>query len=131
MDYELRIMIYEQNKNKKFYPDYLAEIIVSILVALEVLIILAFVFYPSIGREIDFTRPFQPKPEWYFLWLYKLVSYFPGDIMFVGTVIIPLIFVILFLLIPFIDRGEKGRLAANLIVIFLFATLIILTLLSI
>lgn len=124
-------MIYESNKNKKFYPDYLAEIIVSILVALEILVILALAFYPSIGIEIDFTRPFEPKPEWYFLWLYKLVSYFPGDIIFVGTVIVPLIFVLLFLLIPFIDRGEKGTLVANLIGIFLLATLIILTLLSI
>lgn len=120
-----------EGNNKKFYPDYLAEIIVSILVALEILIILSLAFYPSIGREIDFTRPFQPKPEWYFLWLYKLVSYFPGDFMFVGTVIIPLIFVMLILLIPFIDRGDRGRLVANIIGILILSTLVILTLLSI
>jgi cytochrome b6-f complex subunit 4 len=121
----------KERKEKKFYPDYFSEIIFAILVAIEILIILALLYYPSIGRQIDFTRPFQPKPEWYFLWLYQLVRYFPGKIAFIGTVAIPVVSVLLLLLIPYIDSGRNGRLkaiAAGAIILFMF---LILTLLGV
>ena len=121
----------KERKEKKFYPDYLAEIIVAILIALEILIILALLYYPSIGRQIDFTRPFQPKPEWYFLWLYQLVRYFPGKSAFIGTVAIPLISVFLLLSIPYIDRGRNGRLKAITAGSILLLMFLILTLLSV
>jgi quinol-cytochrome oxidoreductase complex cytochrome b subunit len=121
----------KERKEKKFYPDYLAEIIVAILIALEILIILALLYYPSIGRQIDFTRPFQPKPEWYFLWLYQLVRYFPGKSAFIGTVAIPLISVFLLLSIPYIDRGRNGRLKAITAGSILLLMFLVLTLLSV
>jgi quinol-cytochrome oxidoreductase complex cytochrome b subunit len=121
----------ELSKNKKFYPDYLSEIILAILVSVEILIILALLYYPSIGRQIDFTRPFQPKPEWYFLWLYQIVRYFPGKIAFLGTVMIPLISVLLLLLIPYIDRDKNGRLKAIAVGAVLLSMFLMLTLLSV
>lgn len=124
-------MSYESKKNKKFYPDYLSEIIVAISVSLEILIILALLYYPSIGRQIDFARPFQPKPEWYFLWLYQLVRYFPGKSAFIGTVAIPMVSVLLLLLIPYIDRGKNGRLKAIAIGVILLLMCVVLMLLSV
>lgn len=121
----------ELNKNKKFYPDYFSEIIFAILVSIEILIILALLYYPSIGRQIDFTKPFQPKPEWYFLWLYQLVKYFPGKSVFLGTVVIPIAAVLLLLLIPYIDKGRCGRLKAIAAGITLLLMFVILTLLSV
>jgi quinol-cytochrome oxidoreductase complex cytochrome b subunit len=121
----------KERKEKKFYPDYLSEIIVAILVALEILIILALLYYPSIGRQIDFTRPFQPKPEWYFLWLYQLVMYFPGKGAFIGTVVIPVVSVLLLLMIPYIDRGKNGRLKAIVVGSILLLMFLILTLISV
>lgn len=123
-------MSYESKKNKKFYPDYFSEILFAILVSAEILIISALLYAPSIGRQIDFTRQFQPKPEWYFLWLYQLVKYFPGKTAFIGTVIVPVLFVFLLLIIPYIDRGAKGRLIATATGIILLATFGVLTLLS-
>lgn len=117
-------------KSKSFYPEYFSEIIVTIILSLEILIILALLFYPSIGRQIDFTRPFQPKPEWYFLWLYQLVKYFPGKIVFIGTFVIPVGFVILLMLIPFVDRGKNGRLKAVAAFATVFLTVVVLSVLS-
>ncbi len=97
---------------KKFYPDYLSEIIFTMLIAFELLIIFVLLYPPVVGRQIDLTKPFQPIPEWYFLWLFKLVGYFHGSFAFIGTVIIPLIFVLLLLFIPFIDHGRYGRIKA-------------------
>lgn len=116
-----------RSREKSFYPDYLIEIIFIIFIVIEAVLILALLYPPVIGRPIDFTSGFQPKPEWYFLWLYQLVRYFPGRTAFIGTVIIPLIFTILLLLFPYIDRGRYGRIISAITGILLLLTFLILT----
>ncbi|MCL4492511.1 MAG: hypothetical protein M1510_11565 [Nitrospirae bacterium] len=101
-------------KTKEFYPGYLSEILIAIFLTLWIVFILAMLFPPSLGWEINFISPYQPKPEWYFLWLYQAVRYFPGKWTFIGTVAVPLLAVALALCIPCIDRGTaaSGRIAA-------------------
>jgi len=124
----------EENKNegdKHFYPDYLAEIVAIIVICFEMLIVLVLLYPPGIGRQINFLKPFQPRPEWYFLWLFELIGYFPGRTAVIGTVLIPTAYVLLLLLIPYIDKGEKGRLKATLVGAALILMFCIFTLLSI
>lgn len=124
--------IYNNDKtDKKFYPDYLSEIIISMLAAFQLLIILVLLYPPLAGRQIDLSKPFQPVPEWYFLWLFKLVGYFPGEITFIGTVVIPFIFIFLLITIPFLDRGKHGRFKAVVAGVVILTGFIVLTLLSI
>lgn len=47
----------------------------------------------------------DPKPEWYFMFLFQLLKYTPGAFIVLGTVVIPTIVVILLLLLPFYDRN--------------------------
>ncbi|HMK55126.1 MAG TPA: hypothetical protein VK448_00635, partial [Dissulfurispiraceae bacterium] len=119
----------EKRGDKRFYPDYLSEIIATIFICFEIVIILALLYPPSIGRQIDFLKPFQPRPEWYFLWLFELIGYFPGRTAIIGTVIIPVMYVCLLLFIPYIDRGEKGRRRASLVGIALLLMFAIFTIL--
>jgi len=121
----------QEKGEKRFYPDYLSEIVATIFICLEILVILALLFPPAIGRQIDFLKPFQPRPEWYFLWLFELVGYFPGKTAIIGTVLLPMLYVVLLLFIPSIDRGKNGRLKATLVGISLLLMFIIFTLLSI
>lgn len=118
-------------KVKRFYPDYLSEIIFTMLIAFELMIIFVLIYPPVVGRHIDLTKPFQPIPEWYFLWLYKLVGYFHGSLAFLGTVVIPIFFILLLLFIPFLDRGRYGRLKAIIAGMIILLGFIVLTLLSI
>lgn len=118
-----------KRKEKSFYPDYLIEILIVVFFVIETVLILSLLYPPVIGRQIDFTAGFQPKPEWYFLWLYQLVRYFPGRTAFIGTIVIPSLFIILLLLIPYLDRGKRGRIIAMmagfaLLLLFLILTLI-------
>lgn len=124
-------MMSEKKGDKHFYPDYLSEIVATIFICCEILIILALLYPPLIGRQIDFLKPFQPRPEWYFLWLFELIGYFPGNTAVIGTVIIPIVYVLLLLSIPYIDKGEKGRLKAALTGISLLLMFVIFTILSI
>jgi len=96
--------------DKKFYPDYLFEILAVCLVALEVVLALSYVFAPRTGRPIDFSRNFQPLPEWYFLFLYQLLKYFPGKWAFVGVVLIPVSALSVMFVLPFIEKNPSRRL---------------------
>src|SRR5579875_3375949 len=46
----------------------------------------------------------DPRPEWYFMFLFQLLKYFSGPLVPVGTVVIPGILTVLLLLLPFSDR---------------------------
>ena len=118
-----------EERPKEFYPDYLSEIVSVIFLTLGLVFVLAMLFPPSIGREINFTASYQPGPEWYFLWLYQIVRYFSGRLAFIGAVLIPLIFMALMIYVPFIDRGTpKTRKIAVLFSVFLSISFLVLTL---
>ncbi len=95
---------------KKFYPYYLFEITIVALFTAEAVLILAVLFPPAIGREIDFAAQYAPRPEWYFLFLYQLTKYFPGKWTFVGTVLLPCLAFAVILLAPFLDGGKETSL---------------------
>jgi cytochrome b6-f complex subunit 4 len=121
-------------KGKKLFPDFLFEIALVALFTMEAALLLAVLFPSQLGREIDFSAPFQPRPEWYFLFLYQLTKYFPGRFTFVGAVLLPGLAFSLLFLAPFLDtssstalRERKGAAAAGF---GLLACVIALTVLS-
>lgn len=114
------------SRQKNFYPDYLIEILLVIFLIVELIVTLALLYPPAIGRQIDFSTPFSPQPEWYFLWLYQLIRYFPGTRIVIGTTVIPLTAALVLILIPFIDKGKLGRLSvviAGMLLLLLFVLL--------
>jgi len=98
-----------KNENT-FFPYYFFEITVVALFTIEAVLILAVLFPPAIGREIDFSAQFSPRPEWYFLFLYELTKYFPGKWTFVGAVLLPGIAFSVLLLAPFLESGSERSL---------------------
>jgi quinol-cytochrome oxidoreductase complex cytochrome b subunit len=115
------------NGKKEFYPDYLIEICIVIFIAIELAVVLGLIYPQDIGRQINFSTPYRPLPEWYFLWLYQIVRYFPGRWAFIGTILLPLIAVLILIFIPYIDRGERGRLKATLAALALLLSFLIFT----
>jgi quinol-cytochrome oxidoreductase complex cytochrome b subunit len=89
------------------------EIVLAAAVIVAAVCALALFFPPSIGREISFTAPYQPKPEWYFLWFYQAARYFPGEWAFWGLVFLPALVFIGLLIVPGLDRNSgRGRILA-------------------
>jgi cytochrome b6-f complex subunit 4 len=95
---------------KKFFPYYFFEVTVLVLFTVEAVLLLAVVFPPSVGREIDFSAQYSPRPEWYFLFLYQLTKYFPGKWTFIGAVLLPGLAFSILLLAPFLDSGKATSL---------------------
>jgi len=120
--------------NKPFFPYYFFEVSVVALLTLEAVLVLAVLFPPAIGREIDLSAQFSPRPEWYFLFLYELTKYFPGRWTFVGAVLMPGLAFSLVLLAPFLDSGRERALSrrksAAVVGFSLLAAVVVLTALS-
>ena len=101
----------DKANTKTFFPYYFFEVAVVALFTLEAVLLLAVLFPPAIGREIDLSAQFSPRPEWYFLFLYQLTKYFPGTWTFVGAVLLPGLAFSIVLLAPFLDSGRERALA--------------------
>ncbi len=124
----------DRKSEKKFFPYYFFEITLVSLFTVEAVLILAALYPPAVGREIDFSAQYSPRPEWYFLFLYQLTKYFPGKWTFVGAVLLPGLAFSAILLAPFLDGGKatalRQRKAAAVIGFGLFAAVMGLTVLS-
>jgi quinol-cytochrome oxidoreductase complex cytochrome b subunit len=102
-----------------------------IFLTIELVTILALLYPQDIGRMIDFSTPFSPRPEWYFLWLYQLIRYVPGNRIVIGTTVIPLLAALMFISIPFIDQGRWGRLKVLIAGVTLLLLFLLLTILAV
>ncbi|MEZ5427026.1 MAG: cytochrome b N-terminal domain-containing protein [Pyrinomonadaceae bacterium] len=87
------------------YPNLLlAELFVFILTVLGVLVV-SYFFNAPLEEPVNVLHPPNPaKAPWYFLGLQEMVSYSA----FWGGVGIPAIEVLILLIVPYIDRGQKG-----------------------
>ena len=101
---------YRQAKEKgvRFFPDILFKDAIASLLVFVILIALAhFVGAPLEARADPSDTSYTPRPEWYFLFLFQLLTYFPGQLEVIGVVVLPTLVILLLLLLPFIDRSSR------------------------
>src|SRR3990172_6867914 len=111
---------YHQAKEKglPFYPDILfKDAVVSLLVFIILVALATFVGAPLEARADPADTSYTPRPEWYFLFLFQLFKYFPGELEVVGVVVLPTLAVILLFLLPFLDRSPRRHFTATPLII--------------
>lgn len=94
-------------QEEPFWP---GQVFKDALVALLLLVGLGVwcLYYPaSLGAEADPSRPYEARPEWYFMFLFRLLRYFEGPYEVVGTFILPTAFCVVLFFWPFIDRNSQ------------------------
>ncbi len=98
----------EMKAGKPFYPDQVFEDVVGMLI-LFIILACAAIFAPVPLEDVaDPTNAnYDPRPEWYFLFLFQLLKYFQGPLEIIGTFVIPTVGMLLLLFLPFLDRGER------------------------
>ena len=98
----------EMYSGKPFFPDQVFEDVVGMLI-LFVVLSCAALFAPVPLEDLaDPTNAnYDPRPEWYFLFLFQLLKYFQGPFEILGTFVIPTVGMLLLLFLPFLDRGER------------------------
>ena len=99
----------EMKTGKPFYPDQVFEDVVGMLILFAVLACVAlFVSVPLEDVADPTNADYDPRPEWYFLFLFQLLKYFQGPFEVLGTFVIPTVGMLLLLFLPFLDRSERA-----------------------
>jgi ubiquinol-cytochrome c reductase cytochrome b subunit len=97
-----------RHRSEPLWPNQvLKDALVGVVVLLVLIGLSAFLRAPFSGPADPADNSFQPKPEWNFLFLYQALKAFKGPWEVVGTIGVPLVIVLLFVLLPFLDRRPE------------------------
>ena len=111
---------YKQAKEKGeyFFPEAIfKDAIIALIIFLLLVSLAYFLGAPLEARADPADTNYTPRPEWYFLFLFQLLKYFPGQLEVIGVVILPTVAVLLLLLLPALDRSSKRHALGRPIVI--------------
>ena len=109
-------------KPGRFWPDQMFMDGAFSLFVFGVIIFLSFFFPPYLDAKADPTKFFVPYPAWYFLSLFGLLSLVPPEISIgpltismelIATIVVPTIFLLVVLLIPWLDRSTTRGFSAR------------------
>lgn len=118
----------EWKPNATFWPDQVLKDAVACFAVLAAVLTLAMWhgIGPQGGAELgapaDAAENYSAaRPEWYFLFLFQFLKYFPGETEIIGAMIIPGILMGFMFLMPFLGKWKLGH---RFNVVFLFAMLL-------
>jgi ubiquinol-cytochrome c reductase cytochrome b subunit len=60
----------------------------------------------NLDAPADPSRPYPARPEWYFLFLFQILKYFPGESEIIGTVAIPGLAGLVLFVLPLLGMGR-------------------------
>lgn len=97
-----------KEQGKSFFPF----IIFKDVIAVSIVFLAVFILAMTVGVELEEVADptdtaYNPRPEWYFLFLFQALKFFPGPLEAVAAIVLPGLGILLLVLLPFIDRGPK------------------------
>lgn len=93
---------------KSFFPHTVFKDALAAFVILCVLSALAWKYGAGLEGMADPTdTSYNPRPEWYFLFIFQALKAFPGSMEAVGAVLLPGLGVLALFLLPILDRGPE------------------------
>ncbi len=119
---------YQQAKQKgvKFYPDVIyKDALVMVALFVTLLMLATFVGVANEPKADPSDTSYIPRPEWYFLFLFQMLKYFPGSIEWVGTFVIPTLAVAALFLLPFLDRNPYRHFSKRRVAIGVMSAIVV------
>jgi ubiquinol-cytochrome c reductase cytochrome b subunit len=96
--------------DEAFWPDQVLKDAVACLAVLAVVLFLTIKLGVGLSAPADPAENYAAaRPEWYFLFLFELLKYFPGEKEIIGAMILPGFILTLVCLMPFIGRWRLGH----------------------
>lgn len=97
-----------KSEGKSFYPHSVFKDMIAVTVVLAIIAALAIFFGADLEEPADPNdSAYNPRPEWYFLFLFQILKLFPGSLETLAAIVFPGIGVALLLLLPFLGSPEK------------------------
>ncbi len=116
----------EKQNGVKFWPDIIYKDLVITTALFIILVIMATWIGVSQEPKADPSdSAYIPRPEWYFLFLFQLLKYFPGSLEWLGTTIIPIIAVLALFLLPFFDRNSKRHWKSRPVAVIIMSVMVV------
>ena len=100
-----------KNPDAAFWPDQVFRDAVACLAVLVVILFFIVRYHGAdLGAPADPAEQFPAaRPEWYFLFLFQLLKYFPGGTEIIGAMIIPTLLMLVLAAMPFVGRWQLGH----------------------
>jgi ubiquinol-cytochrome c reductase cytochrome b subunit len=99
-----------RRRDEKFWPEQVLKDVVACLAVLATVLFLIAWKGAELGAPADPAEPYNAaRPDWYFLFLFQFLKYFPGSSEIWGAIIIPSAVIVVIALMPFIGRWKLGH----------------------
>ncbi len=116
-----------------FFPETISRDALVALLLVIVIVTLAIILPATSEAPADPTSTtYNPRPEWYFLFFFQFLKLFPGSLEAIAAIVIPTLAILIFGMIPFVDRGlgrqwaqRKRGIGAGVVVVLAFLTLVV------
>jgi mono/diheme cytochrome c family protein len=93
-------------KGERFWPDAIyKDLLVSFALFILLIGLATFVGVHPEPKVDPTDATYVPRPEWYFLFLFEFLKYFPGELEWVGAAVIPGILVVALMFLPLYDKN--------------------------
>ena len=131
----LREYAYQKKTGKPFFAALFHDVVVNLffvllIIGLAVLWKETSLLGPLYEAKADLAVPaYDPKPEWYYFFLFQLLKVFnQPNLLLIGTIVVPTIWMGLLLTMPFIDRTRERRISRRPIAVGFAAAMAVLLL---
>jgi ubiquinol-cytochrome c reductase cytochrome b subunit/menaquinol-cytochrome c reductase cytochrome b/c subunit len=105
----LREYFVMKSRGKPFFPYAVMKDSIMACIVLVVIMVMSLALGAELGPKADPTSTtYTPRPEWYFFFPFELLRVVkPPALVFVATVVIPTIWMVLLVALPFVDRNPE------------------------
>jgi hypothetical protein len=127
-------------KGERFWPDSIyKDLIVSFAIFVILILLATFIGVPGEPKADPSDSSYVPKPEWYFLFLFKFLAMYGqlpviGKIEWIAAILIPVIVLVGLLLLPLLDKNPRRHYSRRILAISIMSvfvvSMVVLTLLA-
>ncbi|MBU2644441.1 cytochrome b N-terminal domain-containing protein [bacterium] len=95
-----------------FYPEHLFKCTILFTIVFGVILALAFFAHVPLEDKVGtIDDAYLPRPDWYYMWLFQILTFFSGSSEVIGSLVIPLGGVCLLFLMPWLSKNNLRGLA--------------------
>ena len=125
-------------KGERFWPDSIfKDLLVSLAIFVLLIMLATFIGVPGEPKADPSDSAYVPKPEWYFLFLFKFLAVygqipFLGKIEWIAAAVIPGLAILLLFVLPLVDKNpyrhySRRTMALSIMAVFVVSVVVLTT----
>jgi ubiquinol-cytochrome c reductase cytochrome b subunit len=105
-------LISSKKRIYRFYPEHLFRASIAFVIIFSIILLFSVFGNVPLEEKVGTIDPaYLPRPEWYYMWLFQMLTYFSGATEVIGSLVIPIGGIILLFCMPWINRNSLKGLA--------------------